>query len=106
MHDVIIRFAPDGDRPVQARNELQHVRSLDVEQVLHPMSVRRKSVAAKRHPRVVLDVENLVPGERLAYLRSSDAIGEQPQNHTIATTAGTAMSARLSPLGRSLIHSL
>jgi hypothetical protein len=45
-----------------------------------PASMRRKSLAIERNPRVVTEIGNLVPGEQLAHLRARHAIDEEPDS--------------------------
>jgi hypothetical protein len=65
--------------------------------------MRRKSVAIERHPPVI-EIGNLVPGERLAHLRARHAIDEEPESGRDCHHGPDGpMSARLSPVGQSLI---
>jgi hypothetical protein len=84
------RATPDGtsfgSRPTEIarqrpRNKLAIRWSLRVQQIAHPASMRRKSVAIERHPPgVVIGIGNLVPGERLAHLRARHEIDEEPES--------------------------
>ena len=89
----LIRLAPSRDRPVEPATSCNPFGRYTCNRSFHPARVRRRSVAIEHHPRVAIEIKNLVPGERPAYLRADHPIDEQPEERARST-------ARPSPVCR------